>query len=67
MRLRIDEREEINRIIMDELVYGVFRPGGRDVSAGDGANEGGRLRCCDTRLHGNPVDHERLKLTFADA
>ncbi|HEX9163531.1 MAG TPA: aspartate/glutamate racemase family protein, partial [Thermoanaerobaculia bacterium] len=26
VRPRADEREEINRIIMDELVYGVFKP-----------------------------------------
>ena len=27
LRPGVEEREEINRIIMDELVYGVFRPG----------------------------------------
>ena len=54
------EREEINRIIMDELVYGVFKPEAvAYFQRRHRADEGGGLRRRRPRLHRDPADHER--------
>ena len=54
-----EDREEINRIIMDELVYGVFKPEAvatfqRVIERMKDAG----LRCRGARLHGDSVNHE---------
>jgi aspartate/glutamate racemase len=60
------ERAEIHRIIMDELVFGVFE-GRRDrvFPAGVLAHEARRLRCGRSRLYRNSVDHERREFAAA--
>ena len=52
MRPTPEEREEINRIIMDELVC---------------SDEGRWLRRRGARLHRDPADHERHHLAAANA
>ena len=62
------ERDETNRIIMDELVQSIFTSqASRSLPARDGPHEGRGLRCRRAGLHGNPADHERRQLAFADA
>jgi aspartate racemase len=52
------EREEVNRIIMDELVYGAFQArGGRLLPGVHRTQEGGGLRRGRARLHRAPADH----------
>ena len=62
------EREEINRIIMDELVCGVFKPEAvayfQRVIA---RHERRGLRRRRARLHRDPADHERREFSAADA
>ena len=62
-----EARDEMNRIIMDELVYGVLKPEGIQYFQGviEG-NESRRLRRGDPRLHRDPADHQRFKLRAAD-
>ena len=63
-----DERAEINRIIMDELVCGVFTPEAvAYLQRRHRADEGRGLRCRRARLHRNPADHQRRELAAADA
>ena len=62
------ERDEINRIIMDELVCGVFKPEAvAYFPAGHRAHEGRGLRRRRPRLHRDPADHQRRELAAADA
>jgi aspartate racemase len=59
VRPSVDEREEINRIIMEELVYGVFKPEAvATFSAGDAKDERRGLRCGCAGMHGDSVAHE---------
>ena len=59
---------EINRIIMDELVYGVFKPEAVAVlPARHRPDEAAGLRRRRARLHRDPADHERRQLAAADA
>ena len=68
LRPTVAERDEINRIIMDELVCGVFKPEAVDVlPARHHAAQERRLRRCGPRLHGDPAHHERRQLAAADA
>ena len=63
-----EEREEIDRIIMDELVHGVFTAGsGRILPAGDRAAPRRAVRRGRPRLHRDPAPHERRELAAADA
>ena len=67
MRPHLAEREEINRIIMDELVRGVFKPeAGRLFPEGDRPAEDRGLRRRRAGLHRDPADHERRQLAAAD-
>ena len=62
------EREEINRIIMDELVCGEFKPAAiRYFQQVIGKHEARRLRRRGARLHRDPAHHERRQLAAADA
>ena len=62
------ERDETNRIIMEELVYDRFKPEvGRVFPARDRAHEGRGVRCRHPRLHRDPADHQRRQLSAADA
>ena len=68
MRPSTAERDEINRIIMDELVCGVFKPEAvayfqRVIAR---MKERG-LRRRRARLHRDPADHGRRELAAADA
>ena len=62
------EREEINRIIMDELVCSIFKPEAvAYFPAGHRAAEGRGLRRRRARLHRDPADHQRREFAAADA
>ena len=52
------DRERINRVIFDELVYGRFEAGSRDYLRGVITRAWRtRLRCGGARLHGDPTAH----------
>ena len=66
VRTRASARE-INRIIMDELVCGVFKSEAVSYFQKVIARmKRRRLRCRSPRLHRNPTDHRRLDFAAAD-